>query len=119
MRILCEADACRRRTQSREAVFNVALWKRPARDVGFSLWKRPARDVGLSLWKGTASISAPVQVPVRAPTLSSADLKLQASSAGRFYGARALGRRWDSAALESCDGVERHADRPRAGGEVD
>lgn len=50
---------------------------------------------------------------------SSADLKLQASSAGRFYGARALGRRWDSAALESCDGVERHADRPRAGGEVD
>ena len=73
----------------------------------------------LFIVEGAASISVPTQVPVRAPTLSSADLKLQASSAGRFYGARALGRRWDSAALESCDGVERHADRPRAGGEVD
>lgn len=68
----------------------------------------------LFIVEGAASISAPVQVPVRAPTLSSADLKLQASSAGRFYGARALGRRWDSAALGLCGvGIMRRRRTPR------
>lgn len=69
--------------------------------------KRRDRRVGISLWEGDGA------KPISVPALPSVGLKCR-----RFSDIGIPWRR-DSAALESCDRVERHVDRPRAGGEVD
>lgn len=69
--------------------------------------KRRVRRVVISLWEGVGA------KPISVPALPSVGLKC------RRFSDVGIPWRWDSAALESCHGVERHVDRPRAGGEVD
>ena len=69
--------------------------------------KRRVRRVGISLSEGDSA------KPISVPALPSVGLKC------RRFSNIGIPWRWDSAALESCHGVERHMDRPRAGGEVD